>query len=370
MRLAAETRYPIEVTPGHVLAPWLVKHAGFLLDVCQLKADGRTSFERRTGKPDKHELYEFAECLLYKVTSERRGKMEPRWEQGLYVGRVTGSHEAVLLTPDGVARAHALRRQEATQQFNLEFLMACKGTPWNPSGRENGDVVLAGPSYAAKREKRLYITRMMIEEHGATPGYKACRERSGPHTTACRTRYERLYGFRLPGEVPPPPPVEEDRKPGGGAGQEEQIPDDAVRPEEPVVGQAAQEETGTRGEKRSAEQELADEELRGANPEESDERGWKRQASDAPAEELEAKRRAAEDDMVYMIMALTAGRASEEIAAEFDLLCDYNGDLDHAQVLEGRADEVRRLEHFDVKTEIDASSYRGQVVATRWDLMG
>eukprot|EP00971_Amphidinium_carterae_P348914 6490741-Amphidinium_carterae.1 len=376
MRLAVEIRYPIEVTPGHVLAPWLVKHAAFLLDVCQLKPDGRTSFERRTGKPYKHELYEFSECLLYKVTSEKRGKMEPRWEVGLYVGRVTGSHEAVLLTPDGVARAHALRRQEQARQFELEFLSACKGSPWNPSGKENGEALLAGPSYASKREKRLYITRAMMEEHGATPGCKACRERTGPHTASCRTRFERLYGFRLPGEEPPPAPVDDDRKPMGEAGKDDDrkpmgdaVMDDAAgssaRPEESeAVSTDPLEER--RGEKRPAESERAGEEELDAPPEDDTVRGWKRGATSAPEEQQEAKRRQEDGDIVYMLMALTAGRATEEIAAEYDLLSDYVGDLEHDQVREGRADEVRRLEHFDVKTEIDSHSYYGPVIPTRW----
>eukprot|EP00975_Prorocentrum_lima_P039833 8368576-Prorocentrum_lima.AAC.1 len=59
--------------------PWLVRHVGWLLERCQTQLDGRTSFEKRTGKAYKHELYEFGEQLLYRVADKDADKkLEPR----------------------------------------------------------------------------------------------------------------------------------------------------------------------------------------------------------------------------------------------------------------------------------------------------
>eukprot|EP00971_Amphidinium_carterae_P128295 2541833-Amphidinium_carterae.2 len=53
----------------------------------------------------------------------------------------------------------------------------------------------------------------MREDHGATPGCKACEEGAGQHSSTCRARLDRLYGLAMPTEEPPGAPTEEDTAP-------------------------------------------------------------------------------------------------------------------------------------------------------------
>eukprot|EP00971_Amphidinium_carterae_P055197 1087930-Amphidinium_carterae.1 len=75
-------------------------------------------------------MFEFGEQLLYKVSSGKRPKLEPRWEIRVYVGRLAKSNKAALLTPEGVSKAHALRKQVLEKQWCKEFITQCRGKPW------------------------------------------------------------------------------------------------------------------------------------------------------------------------------------------------------------------------------------------------
>lgn len=89
-----------EVSPQHRPMPWLVRHVGWLLSRLQVRADGRTAWERRTGKTYKHEILEFGEqCMLKHQPKTKEEKLEPRWEKIVWVGKVDDSDEHLGLSP-------------------------------------------------------------------------------------------------------------------------------------------------------------------------------------------------------------------------------------------------------------------------------
>ena len=88
------------------------------------------------------------------------------------------------------------------------MVLDIKGTPWNPKGGDavmdhevamgRGEIQMKEPTVRAAptmpREplgqigKRVYITKKMVDEFGATLGCRGCLEIGVPHTEECRVR--------------------------------------------------------------------------------------------------------------------------------------------------------------------------------------
>eukprot|EP00969_Alexandrium_andersonii_P144977 6410364-Alexandrium_andersonii.AAC.1 len=66
MMLALHERIQGEVPVDHPAMLWLVEHAGELLAKYLVGHDGRTAFERLTGKPSRDDGYEFGERVFYR----------------------------------------------------------------------------------------------------------------------------------------------------------------------------------------------------------------------------------------------------------------------------------------------------------------
>ena len=107
LKSALQERYDIELNPKHPILPWLVDYAGVTLSRFQRGADGRTPYERSTGKPWRVQVPEFGECIFYQpLKGEKVGsKMEPKFEPGIYLGLQEGSALKWVGTPDGVVRS-------------------------------------------------------------------------------------------------------------------------------------------------------------------------------------------------------------------------------------------------------------------------
>ena len=75
-------------------------------------ADGRTPYERSTRKPFRLKLPEFGECVWYQpLRGERDGsKLDPKFEDGVYLGLQEGSALKWIGTSDGVVRAWTIKR--------------------------------------------------------------------------------------------------------------------------------------------------------------------------------------------------------------------------------------------------------------------
>ena len=50
-----------------------------------------------------------------------------------------------------------------------------------------------GDPTAVRGAKQMYITGEMVREHGGTKGCIKCDGKYGPHTPACRARFEKLF---------------------------------------------------------------------------------------------------------------------------------------------------------------------------------
>ena len=194
-RLGLLARYPSEKVSGeNRLVAWMVRHCGWLLTRFQMKATGRTAYYSRVGAEYRREIVEFAEQVLFPFSESSGpgatvGKLMPRWDLGVWVGKINDSDEHVLLTPFGSKRATGIRGLPERSKWNSDFLKTVRGLPWNPMETEVEKVTTVDIGKA----RRLYITKAMVVESGETLGCLGCTGIQKFHDENSRMRFEIIY---------------------------------------------------------------------------------------------------------------------------------------------------------------------------------
>ena len=199
-------------------------------------ADGKTPWQRETGRRWAGEALEFGERVFIKEAKERGGVAKKDWEPRLLEARFVGQHArtgAILgLTPQGVIFGRLGRRVPEEERWIQEGWDTLKGVPWdmNPSGRSQPRVIVESQPGGAERipivqfresapslpkdgeqasqeersragryeplHREFYVMRGDVERFGPSEGCKACEHiRSGKpgkskhaHSESCRER--------------------------------------------------------------------------------------------------------------------------------------------------------------------------------------
>ena len=106
-------------------------------------------------------------------------RVEPRWEDGIFLGVSDRSDELCVGTERGMHKVRTARRREATERFDLTFLNTVTARPWDgPKCAKEVRVVLpdvCSPAAMAEAEsigrtRRLYINKADIMKYGLTEG--------------------------------------------------------------------------------------------------------------------------------------------------------------------------------------------------------
>jgi hypothetical protein len=203
--------------PKHPVLCWMVDYCGTLLSRFLRGEDGRTAYERSTGKQWRILLPEFAECVLYQpLKGERdRKKMEPRFEMGVFLGIQESTAMRWIGTADGVVRTWTIKRLPEEDKWQSDLLEKMVGLPWQlrptsskplesdappltielaPEEKE----VEPEPKVEQKRKgyvpRGIYVRRdVELKRFGFTPGCDGCeRARMGlsyrAHSSVCKAR--------------------------------------------------------------------------------------------------------------------------------------------------------------------------------------
>ena len=110
--------------------------------------------------------------------------MEPRWEANGVFLELDPSDEAIVGTPTAIETTRSFRRMLADQQWNSETLRMFVGVLWNPR-----TLHFESLESICKR----YITKSLVQEHGATDGCAACHGDSQYNVPRCRKRCEDIF---------------------------------------------------------------------------------------------------------------------------------------------------------------------------------
>ena len=156
-----------------------------------MRKNGHTAYYSMRGKDYKGALPKFAEKVLYKVMTE--DKYEPRWEEGMFVGKIDQTDELILLTTDGVQKSRSYKPLEKIQKFDSIFLSQVKGLPWKADATmaDSAKVIRGDPLTAGNRTRAMKITKGILQKYGRTEDCPACGEWGPLHSTACRIRIEK-----------------------------------------------------------------------------------------------------------------------------------------------------------------------------------
>ena len=215
MKSALEELMKCEVPSRHPILAFLVEHAERLTSRYQVGRDGRTAYELHAGKPYRRQLVEFGErvyFMLIRPGGARQAKLDPKWQDGAFIGIRDRSDEMLIMTTSGVYKTRNVRRRPELERWDFEFLMTLKGTPWtpNPAAGEMAadalpaDMAVAMPAPAPvpqivvaaapvdRAASRVYIKKADVQYSMNCPGCRSVMTNTTAraHTEECRRRLE------------------------------------------------------------------------------------------------------------------------------------------------------------------------------------
>ena len=81
----------------------------------------------------------FGETVLYNIPKTvTRGKSQPRWNHGVWIGSIETSDEHLIATELGVIKARAVTAVMESKRFDAKSIQNVKGVPWKPSTKHKG----------------------------------------------------------------------------------------------------------------------------------------------------------------------------------------------------------------------------------------
>ena len=119
LKLHLQNRIGREVLEDEPAMPWLLRWAAMSMSRFQRGKDGKTPYERQTGRRCELEVVPFAEKVMYRLTevaNERHQALEERWANGIWLGHARHSNEILIGTEKGIVKAWAIRRLPEGQQ--------------------------------------------------------------------------------------------------------------------------------------------------------------------------------------------------------------------------------------------------------------
>ena len=125
------TNYDIHIPNRNPILPWIVPHAAYLLNRYLVHNDGETSYERRRQKTHQSPLCEIGETVQYLLPTIRvLPKMEPRFYNGIWLGRDTAANESIIGIAGKIIRVRTIRRQVHPEKYNRQLMDTINAYPW------------------------------------------------------------------------------------------------------------------------------------------------------------------------------------------------------------------------------------------------
>ena len=98
-----------------VIMSWLIRHVGVVITRSKVSERTRmTAYEFHKGKESSAAMLPIGESIMYmppKSKSDDRSKLEPRFQEGIYLGVSSRSNEVIVGTESGVTVARSIRRR-------------------------------------------------------------------------------------------------------------------------------------------------------------------------------------------------------------------------------------------------------------------
>ena len=117
-----QNRIGEQIDLGHKIIDWLVVYAAQMMNRCNAGRDGHTPYSLVHGRAYKGELYQFASLIQFRISGKVQGGiMQPRWLQGIWLGKSNHSEEHIVsdTVSGAVYRCRAVQPQAAQSSLEL-----------------------------------------------------------------------------------------------------------------------------------------------------------------------------------------------------------------------------------------------------------
>ncbi|CAK0850029.1 unnamed protein product, partial [Prorocentrum cordatum] len=179
VRILARTvnaRYKVELKPGDPICTWLARHAGWALARFTVREDGSTPCRRIMGRGHRGQIVEFAETAMHKLPAGSAGKMEARWDKGIWPGKANVSDEHMIGTPRGSIFSRSIARRPDEKRWNKHLFGQIARAPSGPKA-----TLLAAEPVLGPRN----LTKAILARLGRAPGCPACDETGQCNAAEC-----------------------------------------------------------------------------------------------------------------------------------------------------------------------------------------
>ena len=132
------------------IAPWLIRHAAYVITRCRVRAHGKTSLQLMKGRTSLTELVPFGETILFKVpkTGNAIGSFEDKWESGIWLGCTIRDGMTLVGTSSGVYKVGTIRRRPDGEQWSMDNVKSLVGNSQHPQPSSDSRIIT---TFARKR---------------------------------------------------------------------------------------------------------------------------------------------------------------------------------------------------------------------------
>jgi hypothetical protein len=132
LKLSLEERWQVHIDHTHGCVPWLIEHAALVLNRCQMGHDGKTAHQRWSGRRGQLLGAEFGEAVFFRgdKVASRFAKLDPLWNEGVFLGIRGPTGEAVIATSTGIAKARSIRRRPLGERWDSCNASLITFLPW------------------------------------------------------------------------------------------------------------------------------------------------------------------------------------------------------------------------------------------------
>ena len=214
IRLSLEGKLGMKLNDNDPILMWIPTFAGDAISRHRKGRDGKTPWERETGRKWAKHALEFGERVyLRDARDDGPTNLKRDWISKMIEARYVGHHartgSVMGLTEDGLKIGKAVKRLPLEQRWNVTGWNSLKGLPWdlNPQIREvehetpweeTQDSQMKQDEYPEPKperneEKSFYVKRADVERYGPTQGCRGCVALSKgsskqAHSEECRKR--------------------------------------------------------------------------------------------------------------------------------------------------------------------------------------
>ena len=199
VRYALEKRLGRQLAGDDPMLTWIATFVGDTIARYRKGPDGKTPWERETGRKWSRQTLEFGERIFIKENRARPNNKswEPKMVEIRYVGHHARTGSVIGLTSEGVKCGSAVKRLPEGERWSIDGWNELRGLPWElkPKQREApGQIVDDVPAPAVvvptvvpeakePQRKNFYVRAADVAAYGKTKGCKACWGASRWHST-------------------------------------------------------------------------------------------------------------------------------------------------------------------------------------------